>query len=51
MKVPSNLGLRVLAIYLVIIGVMGIFGVTLGQLGIVVPILALIAGICLLIGK
>jgi hypothetical protein len=51
MKVPSNLGLRLLAIYLIIIGIMGIFGVSLGSLSILVPILGLAAGICLLIGK
>ena len=51
MKLPSNLGMRLLAVYLVLIGLMGIFGITLGQLSILVPILAVAAGICLLIGK
>jgi hypothetical protein len=51
MNLPSNLGMRVLAIYLIVIGVLGIFGVNLGALSILVPILALVAGICLLIGK
>ena len=51
MNLPGNLGLRLLAIYLIVIGVMGIFGVSLGALSILVPILAVAAGICLLIGK
>jgi hypothetical protein len=40
-----------LAIYLIVIGVIGLFGVSLGQLSFLVPILALIAGVFLLIGK
>lgn len=51
MKLPSNLGLRLLAVYLIIIGLIGIFGISLGQLSILVPILALVAGILILIGK
>ena len=48
---PKNIGLTLLAVYLVVVGVVGIFGISLGQLSIVLPILALAAGICLLIGK
>ncbi len=51
MNRPKNLGFLLLAIYLIIIGVIGLFGISLGQLSIVVPLLALIAGIFLLIGK
>ena len=51
MNRPKNLGLLLLAIYLIVIGLMGVFGVSLGQLNILVPLFALIAGICLLIGK
>jgi hypothetical protein len=40
-----------LAIYLIIVGLIGVFGISLGQLSILIPLLALIAGICLLIGK
>lgn len=50
-KTPSNLGLRLLAIYLVLIGLMGIFGIRRGELSILVPILALVAGILILVGK
>jgi hypothetical protein len=47
----KNLGMLLLAIYLITVGVMGLFGVHLGQLSFLVPLLALIAGICLLVGK
>ncbi len=40
-----------LAIYLIVVGVLAIFGVSLGGLSILVPILAVAAGICLLMGK
>lgn len=39
---------RLLAIYLFVIGV---FGTSLGQLSILTPILAIAAGVCLLLGK
>ena len=51
MKLPTGLGLRLLAVYLIIIGLMGLFSISLGQLSILVPILALVAGICLLLGR
>ena len=47
----KNLGMLLLAIYLIIIGLIGTFGFSLGQLSILVPILAIAAGICLLLGK
>ena len=40
-----------LAIYLILIGLIGVAGISLGQLQIVVPILAVAAGVLLLIGK
>ena len=46
-----NLGHLLLAIYLILVGVVGAFGISLGQLNIVVPILALAAGVLLLLGK
>lgn len=45
------LGMLLLAIYLIIIGCIGIFGINLGQLAILPPILAIAAGVLLLIGK
>ncbi|MEO6742307.1 MAG: hypothetical protein ABIP20_18845 [Chthoniobacteraceae bacterium] len=47
----KNIGMLLLAIYLILIGVIGAFGISLGQLSIVTPILAIAAGVCLLIGK
>lgn len=51
MNRPKNIGLFILAIYLIAVGLMGVFNISLGQLHILVPLLALIAGVCLLIGK
>jgi hypothetical protein len=46
-----NLGHLLLAIYLILIGLIGIFGISLGKLAIIVPVLALLAGIFLIMGK
>jgi hypothetical protein len=48
--VTKNIGMVVLAIYLIVVAIIG-FGVSLGPASILVPILALIAGILILIGK
>jgi hypothetical protein len=48
---PKNIGMVLLAIYLIIVGLIGLFGISLGQFSILIPLLALVAGICLLIGK
>lgn len=40
-----------LAIYLILVGLSGAFGFNLGQLSIVVPILAISAGVLMLLGK
>jgi hypothetical protein len=47
----KNLGMLLLAIYLILFGAMGLFGVSLGQLHFVAPLLALVAGVFLLLGK
>ncbi len=47
----KNIGMLLLAIYLILAGLNGLFGVHLGQLSFVVPVLALVAGVCLLVGK
>ena len=47
----KNLGTPLLAIYLIIVGLIGTFGFSLGQLSILVPILAIVAGVMILIGK
>ena len=51
MKIIRTPGLLLLAIYLIIVGLIGLFGISLGQLAIVVPLLALVAGVLILIGK
>jgi len=48
---PKNVGMLLLAVYLIVVGVVGLGGISLGHLGILVPILAIAAGVCLLIGK
>lgn len=51
MNITKNRGLLALAIYLILVGFVGAFGITLGALSILVPILAIVAGVLLLIGK
>lgn len=47
----ANIGHFLLATYLIIIGLSGTFGFSLGSLGVLVPILAIVAGVMILIGK
>jgi hypothetical protein len=49
--ITKNIGMLLLAIYLILVGLMGITSMTLGAAGILLPILALVAGILILIGK
>jgi hypothetical protein len=49
--ITKNLGMLMLAIYLILVGIMGISGMTLGAASILLPILALVAGIMILLGK
>lgn len=51
MNITKNRGLLVLAIYLIIVGFIGAFGITLGALSILVPILAIVAGVLLIMEK
>ena len=51
MNIVKNLGMLLLAIYLIVVGLIGLFGMSLGQLSILVPILAVVAGVVILIGK
>jgi len=51
MNMVKNLGMLLLAIYLIVAGLIGLFGMSLGQLSILVPILAIVAGVVILIGK
>jgi len=51
MNFNRNIGMLLLAIYLIVVGLIGAFGISLGQLGILVPILAIVTGVLILIGK
>lgn len=50
MRLPKNLGLLVLGVYLILVGILP-FVPALGQISPLVPALALIAGILILIGR
>ena len=49
--ITKNIGMLLLAIYLIFVGLIGILGITLGAASILLPILALVAGILILLGK
>ena len=49
--ITKSIGMLLLAIYLILTGIIGIFGVSLGAAAMVLPILALVSGILILIGK
>jgi hypothetical protein len=51
MNLPSNLGSTLLAVYVIIVGLTGTFGISLGQLSILMPLLALAAGVLLVLGR
>jgi hypothetical protein len=48
MNFNKNIGMLLLAIYLIVIGIIGLTGMGVGLL---LPLLALVAGIFILIGK
>ena len=50
-NITKRTGMLTLAIYLILVGLCGVFGFNLGQLSIAVPILALAAGILILIDR
>jgi hypothetical protein len=51
MNFPKSIGMILLAIYLILVGLVGLAGITLGGASILLPILALAAGILILLGK
>ena len=51
MNITKNIGMLLLAVYLIVTGLIGVFCISLGQLYILVPFLALVTGILILIGK
>lgn len=51
MNITKNIGMLLLAIYLIVVGILGLGVLTIGSLHVVIAILALAAGILILIGK
>jgi len=51
MKIPSNLGMILLAIWLIITGAVQLLSINLGGLAILLPILAIVAGVLLILGR
>ncbi len=51
MIITKSHGMLALAIYLILVGLIGVFGFNLGQLSVAVPIIALVAGVLILLGK
>lgn len=49
MRIGSNIGMLLLAIYLIILGIVGLTAIAIPPL--VLPVIALIAGIFILIGR
>ncbi|MCF7785491.1 MAG: hypothetical protein K9N47_05170 [Prosthecobacter sp.] len=51
MTITKSYGMLALAIYLILVGLIGVFNINLGQLSVVVPLTALAAGVLILLGK
>jgi hypothetical protein len=51
MNITKNLGMLALAIYLIIVGVLGLGIISVSGLGTIVAIIAIVAGVLILIGK
>ena len=51
MKITRNLGMLLLAIFLILYGLIALFSITFTGIGVIMGILALAAGILILIGR
>ena len=51
MTITKNLGMLLLAIYLIVVGVLGLGIISVGGLGPVVALLAVAAGVLILLGR
>lgn len=51
MTITKNLGMLLLAIYLIVAGVLGLGIINVGDLGVVVALLAIAAGVLILLGR
>jgi hypothetical protein len=51
MNITKSIGMILLSIYLILIGLIGLSGFNLGQFHLIMPALAIAAGILILLGK
>lgn len=51
MNITKNLGMLVLAVYLVVVGILGLGIISIGGLSVVVAPLALVAGVLIILGR
>jgi hypothetical protein len=51
MKFKEKPSMLVLAIYLILVGLIGITGTNLGAAALILPILAIVAGVMILLGR
>lgn len=51
MAITKNLGMLVLAVYLIVVGILGLGIISIGGLGPVVALLAVAAGVLILLGR
>ncbi|MDE3097363.1 MAG: hypothetical protein KGK07_15350 [Chloroflexota bacterium] len=51
MNITKHLGMLVLAIYLIVVGILGLGIISIGGLSVVVSLLALVAGVLIRLGR
>lgn len=51
MRITKSLGMLALAVYLIVVGLSGIGVIAVGGLGTVAAVLAIVAGVLILIGR
>ena len=51
MKLTKSLGMLLLGIWLVVMGLVQVFGISLPAIGTLLPLLAIVAGVFILLGR
>jgi hypothetical protein len=51
MKLTKNLGMLLLGIWLVVTGLVQVFGISMPAMGTLLPLLAVVAGVFILLGR
>jgi hypothetical protein len=51
MRITRNIGMLLLAVWLILTGLMGLFGLDIANSGVILAVLALAAGIAILVGR